>query len=76
MGNVCCPLKKFRYTFISVHQQWYRTSHESSMLSSSCRVCRQHITGYSVVVKCNECKVIIGHADCIDTDKACMLCMR
>ena len=74
MGNLCCPLKKFKYTFISINKKQIKTSNESTMLF--CKICHQLIIDYSVIVTCNDCKKIIGHADCVDTDKICILCIK
>jgi len=73
MGNNCFKSHKYRYTYIVMNRKWYTTSIDS-MLESYCLVCNQQITSYSIAVKCNECKSIIGHSDCINHDKTCMLC--
>lgn len=71
MGNTCCLVKKSRYTFIATNNPY---SYQSTL---SCHICHQFITfTTSVVVKCNNCKFIIGHANCIEPimNEPCVLC--
>jgi hypothetical protein len=71
MGNICCAVKKSRYTFIALHTPHFQN------VNLSCVSCHQLITFTSaVVVKCNNCNYIIGHADCIEPImyQPCQLC--
>ena len=81
MGNCCFPEKKTRYTYLVV-KNWSISSTDSyeerssNISSSSCRICQKRITAHTVIAKCNECNVCIGHASCINQDQECILCLR
>jgi hypothetical protein len=81
MGNICCAVKKSRYTFIALHTPHFTNLIQSKIVSNvsnlSCISCHQLITcKTSVIVKCNNCNYIIGHADCIEPimNEPCLLC--
>lgn len=81
MGNICFTRKKTRYIYIAHNHQWSISSYDSYQnqkytMLLSCKICNEQINVHSVIAKCIECNGIIGHANCIDQDKVCILCLQ